>query len=415
MWPRNRQRPWVSGDSALIPIPAEFSFISDPEASLECLYDLVDCVRDSRIQNLFVDHSKCVQLDLCASAVMDVLYLQGKKNAKLRNRKFVAGGYYSENDDVNVLLKSNGILKNLNHPESQTVPANLKARLRIFELTSGRATPPECTSDAERTSTKLVEFFNSCLNMEGYRLNDEKQSTLIDLVAEVLGNAEEHSRQPEFASGPVWYVIGNYKGSEVEGQGGECHIVLFNFGESIFQSLAAPDTSDRLKDEISKLADLHRRRGFFDLLVDIARGLVHVKQRFWQEDALWTLYALQEGVSRFRHLPGGEDRGNGTVRMIEFFRRLASSDPKMVLLSGRTWILFDGTHSLETIIRDGEERKVIAFNEQNDLTVPPDPRHVQTLDRKFPGTLVSLKFKLRAQDLAKVSEGLDEDEHRRPE
>jgi hypothetical protein len=248
--------------------------------------------------------------------------------------------------------------------------------------------------------------------MEGYRLRDEQMSTLVDLIAEVLGNAEEHSGRPNTASSPAWYAIGYHKRSADPAKGGECHIVLFNFGDSIFQSLNSPETSDMLKKEISNLADVHRASGFFELIAEVAKGLLLLRTQFWKEDALWTLYALQEGVSRFRHQPGNEDRGNGTVRMIEFFRKLASSKPKMVILSGRTWILFDGTHSLKTIVKDGEERKVIAFNAENDLSLPPESKYVRTLDRHFPGTLVSLKFTLRSEDLAKVSEGLREDEHR---
>jgi hypothetical protein len=411
LWPGGKRQLQIWRKTAHIEIPQEFSFINDPDGALACIGRLVDCLRDERVNTLLFDHRNCEHLDLCASAVMDVIFLRGKSNASLRSRKLTAGGFFSSNDDVNVLLKSNGILKNLNHPSAEAIPPGLKERLRVFELFSGHRTPPEKTSDAERASTKLVEFFDSCLNMEGYRLKDEKVSTLVDLIAEVLGNAEEHSGQPDLAPSAAWYAIGYHKGSGVPGMGGECHIVLFNFGESIFQSLASPETSDRLKEEISRLADVHRRRGFFDLVVEVTRGLLLLRTRFWQEDALWTLYALQEGVSRFRHRPGNEDRGNGTVRMIDFFRKLASGEPRMVILSGRTWILFDGTHSLKTIIRNGEERKVIAFNDQNDLNAPPDPRYVRTLDQRFPGTLVSLKFKLRSEDLAKAAEGLREDEH----
>jgi hypothetical protein len=376
---------------------------------------LVNCLQDKRVRTVEFDHSACECLDLCASAVMDVLFLRGQNRSDLHSGRLFARGIFSANDDVNVLLKSNGILKNINLSSVQALPAGLRQRLRIFSLRRGYRTPPEETSDTERTSTDLVEFFNSCLRMEGYQLKDEKRSTLVDLIAEVLGNAEEHCGPSSLKDAPAWYVIGYHKGSGVPGKGGECHIVLFNFGASIFQSLNGPETSNILKEEISRLADAHRNSGFFDLVVEIFRNFLRFRTRFWQEDALWTLYALQEGVSRFRHQPGGEDRGNGTVRMIDFFTKLASSAPKMVLLSGKTWILFDGTHSLKTIIRDGEERKVIAFNAENDLSKPPDHRYVRTLERNFPGTLVSLKFTLRNEDLARVAEGLNEDEDSRSE
>ena len=394
-------------------IPKSFSFLSNPDQALEVLDTLASLLRDNQVGNLHFDHSECESLDLCASAVMDVLFVQGQRNARLHHRSIIPSGYFSPNDDVNVLLKVNGILRAVNHPSSQLVPQELKERLKIFHLKRGFRTPPEQSSETERTSTDLVDFFNSCLGTEGYRLQEQKQRTLIDLIAEVLGNSEEHSGPVGATGGPAWYAIGFYRGSGINGSGGECHLVLFNFGWSIFESLKSPDTSDVLKSEISGLADRHRAAGFFDIVFEYARGLILANGRFWQEDALWTLYALQEGVSRLRHQPGNEDRGNGTIRMIQFFSELAPNGPQMVLLSGRTWIKFDGTYNLGTIMKPGGQRKIMAFNSENDLSKPPDPNFVRTLGRRFPGTLVSLKFILRREDLAKIHEGLDENEDSR--
>lgn len=399
-------------ETAYLKIPEKFSFITNPDEAIATIDQMAGSLRDGRVGMLFFDHSECQLLDLCASAVMDTLFLTRKARVERGARKINAGGTYStKNDDVNVLLVTNGIIRNLNVARPRNISPEMKERLRIFPLKPGYRTPPEQSSDVERTATGLVEFFNSCLAMEGFRLKEDKASNLMDLIAEVVNNAEEHSGDDHF--GPRWYAIGYHKRSEVPGKGGECHIVLFNFGLSIFQSLKLPETSEMVKEEISRLADAHRKKGFFDRLIEISQGVFLMRGRFWQEDALWSLYALQEGVSRFRHSPGGEDRGNGTVRLIEFFKKLASEDPKMVILSGRTWILFDGKHDLKTIIRSGEQRKVIAFNDENDLSLPPDPNYVRTLNGDFPGTLVSLKFKLRTEDLAKVSEGLRKDDNRR--
>jgi hypothetical protein len=404
-------RHWASSEAAprekktaYIQIPDDFSFISNPEDAIDALEQLVNSLRDNRVNTVSFDHSRCENLDLCASAVMDALFIAGQRSARHRGRRIGAGGFLSKaNDDVNVLLRSNGILKNLNHPNSKKIPPGLMKRIKIFPLKAGHRTPPAESSDVELTASRLVGFFNDCLEMEGFRLRDEKGSNLMDLIAEVVVNAEEHSGESGDRLNPAWYAIGYYKRSEDPEKGGECHIALFNFGRSIFESLKLPETSDKLKGEISKLAEVHRIRGYFAILVSIPKRLLLIPTHFWQEEALWTLYAMQEGVSRFRHLPEGVDRGNGTVRMIEFFMKLASQDPKMVVLSGRTWILFDGTHALRTIIRSGEERQVMAFNEQNDLSLPPDWKFVRTLSRSFPGTLVSLKFTLRAEDLAKSS------------
>lgn len=81
----------------------------------------------------------------------------------------------------------------------------------------------------------------------------------------------------------------------------------------------------------------------------------------------------------------------------------------MGLVSGKTYILFDGKYKLrEKALPDGEKRQIIAFNEENNLEIPPSHTHVQSLPFKFPGTLVSLRFILHREYLRRVREVVDE-------
>lgn len=283
---------------------------------------------------------------------------------------------------------------------SRNIPPKLLERLRFSELRQGRASRPEFTSETELAASELAEFFDECLLAEGHRLKRSWKGNLIQLITEVLDNAEEHG-----SGSKIWYTIGYYNKNEDAAEGGECHIVIFNFGESIYDSLNRPDTSPELKSQISELAQEHQRRGYFAVRVENLGILFPI----WQEESLWTLYALQEGVSRFRNKPEGIDRGNGTVKMIEFFSELASGEPRMALLSGKTHILFDGRYKITPVVVGSETRKVIAFNDKNDLNQRPDERYVRTLSNDFPGTLVSLRFQLKQTDLANIKEKLDAD------
>lgn len=117
----------------------------------------------------------------------------------------------------------------------------------------------------------------------------------------------------------------------------------------------------------------------------------------WQREDLWTLYSLQEGVSRFKDTPEGIDRGQGTVHLIELFHKLGKrksgeETPKMCLISGSTYILFDGKYQMQPTERRGEKRKIIAFNKQNDLAKKPDSDYVKRFNGFFPGTLISMSF-----------------------
>ena len=374
-----------------ISIPETFSFIENPAQTLGTLYRLRAAIENQSASEVYFDHSKCKLLDLCASVVTDVLVLRGKRQRHLRGTVLSASGTFSSDVDVNVLLKASGILKHLGVPDAG-LPKDVQQRLKLCPLKTGKPSPPEQTSDSELAATELTRFFDSCLSTEKYVLKAEWKGKLISLITEVLDNCEQHANRDHH-----WYTIGHF--NQLEGEaGGECHIVIFNLGDSIYESLKRNDTPESLKRQISDLASTHRSRGFF--------GLGKAK---WEEETLWTLYALQEGVSRFTDAPGGQDRGNGTVRMIKFFTDLAGEHPKMALVSGKTFILFDGKYQLrDKLSEGGEKRKVIAFNERNDLGTPPDEEYVKSLPFKFPGTLVSLRFILHREFLKRVQEVLDE-------
>ena len=58
---------------------------------------------------------------------------------------------------------------------------------------------------------------------------------------------------------------------------------------------------------------------------------------------------------------------------------------------------------VDTPTENGETRPIIAFNETNDLRLPPDPRNVHRLERVFPGTLISLRVYLDAVHLDRLA------------
>jgi hypothetical protein len=64
----------------------------------------------------------------------------------------------------------------------------------------------------------------------------------------------------------------------------------------------------------------------------------------------------------------------------------------MALLSGSTFILFDGTYSMQA---SAGGKSIIAFNKANDLEQRPDRKYVRGLDGvEFPGTMICLQFPL---------------------
>lgn len=112
------------------------------------------------------------------------------------------------------------------------------------------------------------------------------------------------------------------------------------------------------------------------------------------------MYALQGGVSRKN---AGKDHvgdyGQGTADLIEFFQELgqtagAEAVPKMCVLSGHTIVQFDGRYCMQRVENELGVWRIIAFNKENSLDLPPDPESVRHLPSYFPGTLISMRFYL---------------------
>ena len=127
------------------------------------------------------------------------------------------------------------------------------------------------------------------------------------------------------------------------------------------------------------------------------RGLFTVNK--FKESTLWTLYALQQGVT----IIPNANRGNGTVQFIEKFFNLREGDFKnesrMYLLSGNTVIEFDGTYKMVNIVEGQNNRAIMAFNQQGNLRDKPDNRYVRHTDYFFPGTAIYARIALNTKNL----------------
>jgi hypothetical protein len=314
---------------------------------------------------------------------MDVLLLSAK-NRRPNNNPLSLSGQFSETPAVNLMLRASGILRHLGLRES-ILPPDEEERVRRCELFQGKSNRIEIGKERDRAATSLTDYFDSCLKRLGHELSSEGKKYVSSLLAEVIGNAEEH--------GGPWSTIGHWLSTGMgEHRFGECHIVIMNTGTTIYESLGEYNHSERLKERLRSLSDLHRRQGLFAFA---SPG--------WDEETLWTLYALQERVSRYSDTPRGRDRGNGTVSIIEFFHRLSGGTGKMCIASGSAFILFDGKYHLQEVQHGDEMLKVIAFNADNDLEKPPNRQYVRSLGSSFPGTVVSIRLNLDEAYLARIS------------
>ena len=381
---------WILG------IPKIFSLISNPEETLDTINSIVTISHNKQIKSLFLDYSVCEDIDLGASAILDMVvsYLRDEW-VTLPGRSILAG-VLPNDERLNKILLCTGITKSLSI-KGMEPPRHMEEELVRFPLFKGRRKSGSQLvgrQDRDEAASQMVSYVDGCLAKgAGYKLSDDGKRQILKWAGELITNAEEHSGHDEWYAIGYMAPLGAVATQKSDFPIGECRFTVFGFGKSIYESLSGIGTSET-KDQISKLVAVHTRKGWFGR-----------KERFSPQD-LWTLYALQDGVSRFNLIPGGQSRGKGTVEMIEAFQELGKTlddrgKPEMVLISGSTRIYFDEIFHL----RERGDRMIIAFNDNNDLEEKPDSDHVHSLTGYFPGTVLSMRFFIDKRYLDKHQPG----------
>jgi hypothetical protein len=375
--------------SYVVTMPETFSFIHNPEAAMECIQSLLAVPPKSqttpRAKFIHIDQKNCKKTGLAATAVFDVCAMLIKDEQKAHGSKaYTFAGTFPDNLRVRNQVKVMGITKHL-QVRGFNAPKEFEDNVVHLPLQRGRRRNDDWNgkNDQELVSSRLATHLNSCFETASkYSLTEKAMAQIVKWAGEIITNAEEHSGVPD------WYAMACMlpakSANDPKSIIGECELVIFGFGKSIYQTLSATTTDTDLRSRIEALVAEHMQSGFF-------------LQKNYSPEDLWTLYALQEGVtSRVRNSERG-DGGTGTVRLIEAFQTLGKTvdddkKPQMLILSGSTSIKFDGRYKMEEQHVDGGRRNIIAFNSQNSLRERPDPSCVSSIDGFFPGTLLSFKF-----------------------
>lgn len=382
----------------IVEIPESFSLIKNPDEAIR-VYTTIFKSGTSKMRSFFFDHSKCKELDIGASTVMDVLTINMEKYQKIKfGREINFVGRFSEDNSINELLHVSGILKFLDvNEEIRQKIIEKNKNLKTLELIRGghHSTTMLVSKnlDSGTVGTKLINYFNECLLTQNHELSIKGRSYFSRLISEAIDNCKLHSG--EFGQ---FFVHGHYDIKESESYG-ECSIVLFNFGDSIYEGFKKTKLSDEIKRGLKRLTNIHVGSFF---------------RSDWNEEVLWTLYALQENVSRLRGTSEKDQtRGVGTINLINSFQKIGWTSegvsPVMSIISGSTFILFNNEYSMTEKDINGESLKTIAFNSENNLELPPDPNNVRMLKNFFPGTIITMKFNLDRKYLEKIKNEVDLD------
>lgn len=367
-------------------LPKKFTLADDSEEALLFLSSFFKSVYTRFDGEITIDFfSKCKEVDQAALFVLNTMRLDLKEffdaldtKLQIRKRNLSYKCIISTEEDVNKLLFMNRLI-----PETQISNVGEKMHpvntLGIFKVAKPKKHYIENNSGP--LTTKLVRYINDCLVLNNYQLTAEGVNAFEGLVSEILINAEEHSPFNTYYVTCNLMKEKNSEGTHIS----ELSLSFMNFGYSIFDGF-----------EISKEENQSTYQLMDDLFSTVKSSLFFP----FTKENLFTLYALQDGISRLKYKD--ESRGTGTMKFINSFflfgdykDKLKGYDPKLNILSGKTHLTCDTKY----IPFSKSDRFYLSLNSENDLAKSPDPSNLRNLKKVFPGTLLTVDLYINQRHL----------------
>lgn len=359
-------------------IPEIFSLSENYNESSIFLRKLFNALLKQSFKEIILDYERCTQIDVDASICMDIIlsdFIKYYDKCSRQGHTIRVDEITPRNFDryeIKKVLFSIGAFRNLKGFKIEF------ENIIEYPLCIGDKNIKDSPKRREVHITELVDYIIACLNKMNRNLTAEAEDNLYKVIGEVMINAEEHSDTKRR------YSVGYFESTHQE----EKHIGIFNLailnlGNTIYETFKSPECQDfKVVKTMESLSENYTRRKLF-------------QRAKFEEETLWTLYALQEGVT------SKEDwkRGNGSIRFIESFFRLKGDNKCdnvsfLTITSGNTRIIFNGEY--DTIERQrGKERrtfKMMTFNRSGNIEELPDEKFVTFAENYFPGTLITAKI-----------------------
>ncbi|GEM16015.1 hypothetical protein [Gluconobacter oxydans] len=239
-------------------------------------------------------------------------------------------------------------------------------------------------SSRESITDDLIDTVDQWLRgLVQKELNKDGKYHLSSIVGEILNNAERHSdlvkRDGDWAiAGFLSYVRDNKNPEKINTF---CSLSIISLGATICDSISECEDFETKNSMNGYIEKHHRDAGV-------------------SKECLATIYALQDGVSRFQQDDTGDKSrgGVGMMDMIQFVGALGAlgiedEPPAITVLSGEACINIRLPHfsAILTNARENQPRQ-IWFNDSNDIAVAPDAAYVKSMPVRFPGTAVAIRF-----------------------
>lgn len=373
----------------VVELPKKFSIIEEPEESYLAIQKTISALLLENNSSFYLDYSNCEEIELGSQVLLDIIlkdFLRFRNKCQKidRNHKNYfpsnIGGKNINNEEVQKLIFSVGSPVTLKVREEHEFPDIIPYKLCIHDNERERNYEKRI-EQKELDTTEMAEYVIKSLARMNKKLTSEKRDDLCTVIGEILINAEEHSTTK------YRFSIGYFKEVNIENKHyGIFRLVILNFGKTIYEKFKSVDCPNQeIVSKMKSLSHSYTKRNLFF-------------QREFEEENLWTLYALQEGVSSMS--PTDYKRGNGSIRFIDSFFNIKGSKliddiSNLTIQSGKTRIHFNGEYSIVSKINSNKESyKVMTFNKSGNIEDKPDNRFVYQTKHYFPGTLISAKLLL---------------------
>lgn len=378
--------------NGVVQIPEYFSILNNTEKSVEVFQKMLSTLFIETPYTVIFDYKDCKNIDLGTQVLFDIILTEYNKFTSLKVNKNVSfpksyGGNNIDDDSVAKMMWSVGSpanlgIRKLNFPDVE------KLNLQIYDHTKERDENKRMEKK-DIDTTEIAEYVVNSLKRVGKKLTSKKRDDLCNVIGEILINAEEHSTtRHRFSCG--YFVEKNIEDKHF----GLFQLVILNFGQTIYEKFKSEDCPN--KNIVRRMEDLSKK---------YTSRLFFLPGKF-EEESLWTLYALQEGVTSIS--TDSYKRGNGSIRFIESFFNIKGSQEddnisRMTIVSGNTKIVFDGTYSItEGRSSDGTSHKMMTFNKSGSIEDMPDNKYVTYTKNYFPGTMISVELLLNDDDVKQI-------------
>lgn len=379
--------------NGFIEIPENFSIIDNPDESYKILKKIIYALLIEDQYEIVLDYKICNNIELSTQVFFDIILKEFKYFRKICSTHFQLRFpnfrcININNEDIKKMFWSVGTPAILDNRDIKFTDIE-KCPLRSYD--KSKSEEGYSVDQKEFDVTELTDYVVDSLKRINKKLTPQKLDDLCTIIGEILINAEEHSYPHNRFS------IGYFREKTEDGKHyGIFRLVILNLGKTIYQKFKSDDCPN--KNIVARMNALSQR---------YTKRLLFFSGEF-EEENLWTLYALQEGVSSVSPIEYNK-RGNGSIRFIERFFNIkgnneSDSKSKLTILSGSTQITFDGKYKIqEKTNTKGETNKVMTFNDSGNIEDKPDTNYVRKSKYYFPGTMISVKLLLNDDDVKLIN------------